>query len=58
MRKTGGTLGATDTDWVERDNAAGELRGPFRLRPSGFSEEIGMSLNRGGMMAGGVMGGI
>lgn len=27
MRKTGGTLGGTGTDW-----AAGGLRGPFRLR--------------------------
>lgn len=50
MRRTGGTLGATVTDWVESDNAAGELRGPSRLRLSGFfvevrAEEIGMSLN-------------
>lgn len=40
MRKTGGTLGATGTDWVERDEAAGGLRGPFRLRLRGLCGEV------------------
>lgn len=49
MRKTGGTLGVIGTDWVERGKAAGGVRGPFRLRLTGFcgearAEEIGMPL--------------
>lgn len=40
MRKTGGTLGATGADWVERDKVAGGLRGPFRLRLRGFCGEV------------------
>lgn len=49
MRKTGGTLGAIGTDWVERGKAGGGLRDPFRLRFTEFcgevkAEEIGIPL--------------
>lgn len=40
MRKTGDTLGATGTDWVEGGKAVGGLRGPFRLRLTGFCGEV------------------
>lgn len=54
--KMGGTFGVpvfwgeatAGTDWVEREKAAGELTGPFRLGLNGFcsttAEETGIPL--------------